>query len=103
MYIVGMIPGNFTISKAIIYAPLAGISDSVSRKIAVGFGADMTISELIACEGVRRKHPKTMELANFDDSERPIGLQLFGADPDSMGEAARILSTMNPDFIDINF
>jgi tRNA-dihydrouridine synthase B len=103
MYIVGMNRDNFTVSKAIIYAPLAGISDSVSRKLAKRFGADMTVSELISSEGVIRNSKKTLELAKFDKSERPIGLQIFGANPDSMAEAAKILSSLNPDFIDLNF
>ncbi|UCE65163.1 MAG: tRNA dihydrouridine synthase DusB [Candidatus Zixiibacteriota bacterium] len=90
-------------SKAIIYAPLAGISDSPSRKLAVRFGADMTVSELISSEGVIRNGKRTMELAKFDDSERMIGLQLFGANPTSMAQAAKILSSFGPDFIDINF
>jgi nifR3 family TIM-barrel protein len=103
MYIVGMIRNNFTVSKAIIYAPLAGISDSPTRRLAVRFGADMTVSELISSEGVIRKGKRTLELARFDDSERPIGLQLFGANPDSMAEAAKILSSFDPDLIDLNF
>ena len=103
MYIVGMIRNNFKLSKAIIYAPLAGISDSPSRKLAVRFAADMTVSELISSEGIIRNGKRTMELTKFDDSERPIGLQLFGANPDSMAKAAKILSSLNPDFLDINF
>ena len=103
MYIVGMIRNNFTVSKAIIYAPLAGISDSPTRKLAVRFGADMTVSELISSEGIIRKSKRTLELAKFDDTEKPIGLQLFGANPDSIAEAARVLSSFGPDFIDINF
>lgn len=88
----------------IIYAPLAGISDSPSRKIAVRFGADMTISELISSEGAVRSSYRTLTLAKFDNSERPIGLQIFGANPEIMAKAARILSSsFKPDFIDINF
>ena len=103
MYIVGMIRDNFKMSKMILYAPLAGISDSPSRKIAIRFGADMTVSELISSEGVIRSSKRTMELARFDDTERPIGLQLFGASPYSMAESAKIISSLNPDFIDLNF
>jgi nifR3 family TIM-barrel protein len=98
-----MIRDNFKKSKMILYAPLAGISDSPSRKIAVRFGADMTVSELISSEGIIRAGKRTMELAKFDESERPIGLQLFGADPGSMAESAKILASHNPDFIDLNF
>jgi nifR3 family TIM-barrel protein len=98
-----MIRDNFKKSKMILYAPLAGISDSPSRKIATRFGADMTVSELISSEGIIRSGKRTLELAKFDDSERPIGLQLFGANPRSMAESAKILSSYNPDFIDLNF
>ncbi len=103
LYIVGMNPLNFKESKAVIYAPLAGISDSPSRKIARRFGADITVSELISAEGVIRNGRGTLNLARFDDYERPFGLQLFGKNPDSMASAAKILSELQPDFIDINF
>jgi tRNA-dihydrouridine synthase B len=94
---------NFKHSRTIIYAPLAGISDSPARRLARKFGADATVTELIAIEGIIRKCQRTMELTRFDDSERPLGIQLFGADPDHIIEAAKIVETLNPDFIDINF
>jgi nifR3 family TIM-barrel protein len=103
LYIVGMNPPNFKESKAVIYAPLAGISDSPSRKIARRFGADITVSELISAEGVIRNGKGTLDLARFDDDERPFGLQLFGNNPESMALAAKRLSELDPDFIDINF
>jgi len=103
MYIVGMNWPDFKGSMAVIYAPIAGISDSPSRQIARTMGADITVSELISAEGVIRKCPKTMKLAYFDSRERPIGIQLFGANPRSMAEAARIMEDRLPDFIDINF
>ncbi len=98
-----MIPENFKMSKAIIYAPLAGISDSLARKIARNHGADMTISELISSEGIIRGGEKTLEIARFNQSERPLGLQIFGSKPESMAESATILASLSPDFIDINF
>ena len=98
-----MIGEDFKTSKAIIYAPLAGISDSPARKIAVRHGADMTVSELISSEGVIRHSHRTLALAKFDNLERPIGLQLFGANPETMAEAAKIISSFDPDFIDLNF
>jgi tRNA-dihydrouridine synthase B len=94
---------NFNLSKAIIYAPLAGISDSVSRKISRQYGADVTISELISADGLVLGGDKTLDLAKFSDDERPIGLQLFGAKPDRMAEAAKILADMKPNYIDLNF
>jgi tRNA-dihydrouridine synthase B len=94
---------NFTGSKAIIFAPMAGISDSPSRKIAKEFDVDIVISELISAEGIIRDCRRTWHLAAFDNSERPIGLQIFGARPSAMAEAAGRLSSLEPDFIDINF
>ncbi len=82
---------------------MAGISDSPARQLAIRFGADMTISELISSEGIIRGCPRTWKLAEFDKSERPIGLQIFGAKPESMARAAIQLSELKPDFININF
>lgn len=82
---------------------MAGISDSPARRIARRFGADMTVSELISAEGISRDCRRTYDLARFDNLERPIGLQIFGANPESMARAASQLAELNPDFIDINF
>jgi tRNA-dihydrouridine synthase B len=97
-----MLP-NFIKNNAIVYAPMAGITDSPARKLAKRFGADIVISGLISAEGVIRNSVKTWDLARFHNSERPIGLQIFGANPQSMAGAAAALSTLKPDFIDINF
>jgi nifR3 family TIM-barrel protein len=94
---------NFTYSKPIIYAPLAGFSDSPARQIARRFGADATVSELIAAEGLIRNCQRTRALARFEESERPFGIQLFGANAEHMVDAAKIAESFNPDFIDINF
>jgi nifR3 family TIM-barrel protein len=94
---------NFTQSRAIIYAPMAGISDSPARQLARRFGADITVSELVAAEGVVRNSRRTWELVRFSDSERPVGVQIFGTDPENMAGAAYKISTLEPDFIDINF
>ena len=94
---------NFKESGAVIYAPMAGISDSPARRIARRFGADVTVSELVSSEGVIRNGKKTIELARFSEDERPFGIQIFGANPESMASAAQILAALNPDFIDINF
>jgi tRNA-dihydrouridine synthase B len=94
---------NFTSLRPILFAPMAGISDSPARRLARRFGADMTVSELISAEGISRGCRRTYDLTRFDNSERPIGLQIFGAKPESMARAASQLAELNPDFIDINF
>jgi len=98
-----MNPLNFKGSMAIINAPIAGISDSPSRKIARKMGADFTVSELVSAEGTIRNGKCSLDLMRFDDSERPIGIQLFGSNPVSMADAARKAEELDPDFIDLNF
>jgi tRNA-dihydrouridine synthase B len=94
---------NFKVSGAVILAPAAGVTDSITRRIAREFGADITVSELVSAEGLIRDHDKTKELLGFTPQERPIGLQLFGADPDHIAEAAVYAASLGPDFIDLNF
>jgi len=85
-----------------VLAPLAGFTDSPYRRIARDHGAALVFTELISAEGVVRGNRKTLDLARFTPGERPLGIQLFGKDPDTMGEAAAIVEEMGPDLIDIN-
>ena len=85
-------------------APLAGVTDSVYRRICAGFGATPVMTEMISSEGFVRGKPgdKTSRLLRFKESERPLGFQFFGADPGIMTEAVRKARSLKPDFIDIN-
>jgi len=93
----------FTGNKAAL-APLAGVTDSVFRKICIGFGACPVMTEMVSSDGFVRGRPsdKTAQLLRFCESERPIGFQFFGTDPDIMAEAAQKAQHLKPDFIDIN-
>jgi tRNA-dihydrouridine synthase B len=102
-YIVGAMELNFKNSKYVIYAPMAGVSDSPTRKIAKSLGAQIVVSGLVSAEAIIRNSKRTLDLARFDNLERPIGLQIFGARPQAMAHAAQILAELQPDFIDINF
>lgn len=85
-------------------APQAGVSESPFRRLCRRFGADVVVSEFVSAEGLRRGSEKTHRYLRFDDAERPIGVQIFGADPAGMAEAAALVEeTYQPDFIDINF
>ena len=85
-------------------APQAGVSESPFRRICRRFGADVVVSEFVSAEGLRRGSEKTWRYLRFDDAERPIGVQIFGADPQAMAEAAALVERVYaPDFIDINF
>jgi len=85
-------------------APQAGVSESPFRRLCRSFGADVVVSEFVSAEGLRRHDRRTHEYLRFDDAERPIGIQIFGADPAAMAEAAALVEEIyQPDFLDINF
>ncbi len=79
------------------------MTDSITRQIAKKWGAEATVSELISAEGLIRDSGKTKMLLEFEQSERPIGIQIFGAEAGQMAKAAVIVSELKPDFIDLNF
>lgn len=85
-------------------APQAGVSESPFRRLCRSFGADVVVSEFVSSEGIRRHDRRTHEYLRFDDAERPIGIQIFGADPEAMAEAAGLVEEVYaPDFLDLNF
>ena len=85
-------------------APMAGVTDRVFRSICKKLGADVMVTEFVSSEGIIRRDDRTRKYTEFDDEQRPVGVQLFGADGEKMAEAAKkILEWKRPDFIDINF
>jgi nifR3 family TIM-barrel protein len=85
-------------------APMAGISDKIFRQLCKERGADVLVTEFVSAEGVFRRNERTRRYLDFDPVERPLGVQLFGANPEHMAEAARqVIEWVEPDFIDLNF
>ena len=85
-------------------APMAGVSESPFRRLCRRFGADVVVTEFLSAEGIRRENAATIAKLRFGDDERPIGVQIFGAEPAAMGEAAAFVTDVfAPEFIDINF
>ena len=85
-------------------APMAGVTNSVFRTICREKGADVLTTEFVSADGIMHKNARTREYVQFTESERPMGVQLFGGDPDRLAEAAKqVIDWVNPDFIDINF
>jgi tRNA-dihydrouridine synthase B len=85
-------------------APMAGVSESPFRRLCRSFGADVVVTEFLSAEGIRRENDATLSKLRFGPDERPIGVQIFGADAQGMGEAAAIVTDVfAPEFIDINF
>ncbi|HYT04454.1 MAG TPA: tRNA dihydrouridine synthase DusB [Gemmatimonadales bacterium] len=85
-------------------APMAGVSESPFRLLARRFGADVVVSEFISAVGVARGLEHLFHDMRFEPAERPIGIQLYGADATVMARAAEMVTQVcKPDFIDINF
>jgi tRNA-dihydrouridine synthase B len=83
---------------------MAGVTDTVFRQLCKEFGADVVVTEFVSAEGIFRRNERTLEYLEFAAAERPLGVQLFGADPVHLGEAARlVVDWKQPDFIDLNF
>src|SRR6478736_369972 len=85
-------------------APMAGVSESPFRRLCRQHGADLVVTEFLSAAGLRSENEATLHKLAFVPDERPIGVQIFGADPEAMGEAALFVSDVfQPEFIDINF
>jgi nifR3 family TIM-barrel protein len=85
-------------------APMAGVSDKIFRQLCKERGADVLVTEFVSAEGVFRRNERTREYLDFDECERPIGVQLFGGNAGHMAEAAKaVVDWVHPDFIDLNF
>lgn len=88
----------------LILAPMAGVSEAPFRQICRRLGADVLMTEFLSAEAIRRGIRRTLEGAEFEAVERPIGVQIYGADPVAMERAAAIVTEVyEPEFIDINF
>jgi len=85
-------------------APMAGVTDTIFRQLCKEQGADVMVTEFVSAEGIFRRNERTLEYLEFVEGERPVGVQLFGGDPEHLGEAARMVADWKkPDFIDLNF
>ncbi len=86
-----------------VLAPMAGITDHGFRSFMKGHGASIVITELVSATGIAYKSARTIQLTSFEDSHRPVGVQLFGEDPVQMAEASKFVEGLGADFVDVNF
>jgi tRNA-dihydrouridine synthase B len=97
-------PFPLDVSVPLYLAPMAGVSESPFRRLCRRFGADVVVTEFLSAEAIRRENKATLAKLRFAADERPIGVQIFGADPKGMGDAAALVTEVfEPEFIDINF
>lgn len=94
--------GNVRVDGPVICSPLAGISDSAFRQLARENGAAVVYSEFLSSWGIAHKNQKTLNMMRFEECERPVGIQIFGADISVMAEAAHVVQEAGADILDIN-
>ncbi|SHK02044.1 tRNA dihydrouridine synthase DusB [Epilithonimonas mollis] len=87
----------------LLLAPMEDVSDPPFRKLCKMHGADLMYSEFISSEGLIRDAIKSRKKLDIFDYERPVGIQIFGGDEEAMAISARIVETVEPDLVDINF
>jgi len=94
--------GNLFFDIPVFLAPMAGVTDHAFRLIAKDFGCPLVFTEMVSAKGLYYGSQKTRELLNFTEEEKPIGVQLFGNDPEIMGKMADFVSGLGFDLLDIN-
>ena len=87
----------------LLLAPMEDVSDPPFRRLCKLHGADLMYSEFISSEGLIRDAMKSRKKLDIFDYERPVGIQIFGGDEEAMAMSAKIVETVNPDIVDINF
>jgi len=89
--------------RPVFLAPMEDVTDIGFRMLCKRFGASMVYTEFVSAEALVRSVKSTMNKLTISDDERPVGIQIYGRDTESMVEAARIVEQAHPDVIDINF
>src|ERR1700732_4692313 len=103
-----MIPASYQIrtlkvSPATVLAPMAGVTDTLFRRVIRGLGGcGLLMTEFTSSEGITRSAAKTLRYLYFQEDEHPIAAQLFGATPNVMADAARMVEDLGYDAVDIN-
>ena len=94
--------GQINIDTPLCLAPMEDVTELPFRVICKRLGADIVYTEFTSSEGIIREAPRIIEKIRICDEERPVAIQIFGGRPEAMGEAARVVERLGPDFIDIN-
>ena len=89
--------------KPLYLAPMEDVTDPAFRALCKRYGADRVYTEFVNADALVRDIASTTRKLTIHDAERPVAIQIYGRDPESMADAARIVEQAHPDFIDINF
>lgn len=94
--------GSIELKGQVILGPMAGITDLPFRTICKDFGVALMVTEMVSAKGIYYNDKKTEYLMRIEEYERPVALQLFGSDPDIMGEITARCEEHNNDIVDLN-
>ncbi len=89
--------------KPVMLAPMEDVTDPAFRLMCKRFGADMVYTEFVSCDALIRLVDRSMQKLSISDEERPVAIQIYGRDTQSMVEAAKMVEQARPDVIDLNF
>ena len=95
--------GPVEIPTQLVLAPMAGVSVQAFRRQGRRFGAGLVCSEMVSCAGIEHRNERTLGYLRVAADEHPLAIQLFGADPRVMAEAARMVEASGADLVDLNF
>src|ERR671938_1070118 len=95
--------GPVRIPTRLVLAPMAGVSVQAFRRQGRRYGAGLVCSEMVSCAGIEHRNERTLGYLRVAGDEHPLAIQIFGADPRVMGEAARMVEAAGADLVDINF
>jgi tRNA-dihydrouridine synthase B len=95
--------GGVEIPSRLVLAPMAGVSVQAFRRQGRRYGAGLVCSEMVSVAGIAHRNERTMDYLRVASDEHPLAIQIFGSDPVTMGEAARMVAAAGADIVDINF
>ena len=95
--------GPVEVLTRLVLAPMAGVSVQAFRRQGRRFGAGLVCSEMVSCAGIEHRNEKTLGYLRVASDEHPLAIQIFGSNPSTMAEAARMVEAAGADIVDINF
>jgi tRNA-dihydrouridine synthase B len=95
--------GSVPLASPLVVAPMAGMTDTAFRRLVKRHGGcGLVVTEMVSSEGLVRGIDRTLEYAEFTEEERPVSVQIFGGDPETMAAAAQVVESMGADIVDVN-
>ncbi|MDX6486273.1 MAG: tRNA-dihydrouridine synthase [Gaiellaceae bacterium] len=95
--------GDVEIPTRVVLAPMAGVSVQAFRRQGRRYGAGLVCSEMVSCAGIEHRNERTLGYLRVASDEHPLAIQIFGADPAVMADAARMVVAAGADIVDMNF